>query len=287
MTATLTIAICTRDRPGPLHRCLQSIATGTRAPHAVVVSDDSDTAREVCAAFPGVTYIAGPRRGLCANRNFVLKFVATTHFALIDDDGYVSHDFVEKSLQLAEASPGTVFTGIVREAGTEIAPSNSFFLGHFGKLPNNAPLRNINLNCNLMPTSAIKYAVFDEFIRWGYEDTDFCAQLIAAGFEIKFTPLLKNHHEPPNGGSGPRRFQEVQNARIYTSIKRHLIWQKSYPKLAVYIIAASAHRAVYGLKKREWHYLAGTGADMIAAIRGAWRERIRVLDRSKSLSSNR
>ena len=67
---SLTLCICTANRPDVLRRCLRAIADGTRPPAEVLVSDDSPDGTEtqaVCADFD-VRYLPGPRRGLCAHR---------------------------------------------------------------------------------------------------------------------------------------------------------------------------------------------------------------------------
>jgi glycosyltransferase involved in cell wall biosynthesis len=272
---TLTICICTARRPETLRRCLQSIADGTVRPDAVVVSDDAEPGAEahaVCTAFPGVNYRPGPRRGLCANRNAVLADIRSTHFALIDDDGIVAVDFVENALKLAQLFPDTVLTGIVRERGQEIRPSNSRFLGHFGKPPGRR-LETINLNCNVIPIAVLAHAKFDEAIGWGYEDMDFCESLLAAGFQIQFVPGLWNSHEPPTLGSRKHRFLEIERARFYTSVKRHMIWRPNFAKLSAYILVASGHRLLSAAKAGNWADFRATMPDMAMAIRSAARQK--------------
>jgi len=70
----LTFCICTSGRPVELERCLASITGGTRQPRAVIVSDDSaepgvaKQVQDICGRYEFVTYVEGPRRGLCGNR---------------------------------------------------------------------------------------------------------------------------------------------------------------------------------------------------------------------------
>jgi glycosyltransferase involved in cell wall biosynthesis len=75
---TLGVCITTRHRPELLEECLAHIERSTVKPARVVVSDDSsrpesieETAR-VVAKFARATYVAGPRKGVCANRNNAL-----------------------------------------------------------------------------------------------------------------------------------------------------------------------------------------------------------------------
>jgi len=76
--ARITVAVAACDRPAPLARCLEAIASGTTLPAQLVVVDqsaDGGVAAEVAAlVLPGVAvqYIRQPRLGLSASRNAAL-----------------------------------------------------------------------------------------------------------------------------------------------------------------------------------------------------------------------
>src|SRR5690242_8774715 len=67
----VTLAICTRDRPADLDRCLRSVLASDGGWLEVVVVDNrpSTATRAVVDAHPGVRYVAEPRAGLSAARN--------------------------------------------------------------------------------------------------------------------------------------------------------------------------------------------------------------------------
>lgn len=84
----LSIALVTRNRPESLQRCLASVQAQGAQPFEIVVSDDSDApsiATAIAAEF-GARHIAGPRRGLYANRNAVALACRGTHIRTMDDD---------------------------------------------------------------------------------------------------------------------------------------------------------------------------------------------------------
>ena len=87
---TVSLCVCTRDRPADLERCLASVAAGSELPQAVIVSDDgklsADTRTIVSSLGEPFVYVAGPRKGLSANRNNCIRFVTTSHVAFTDDD---------------------------------------------------------------------------------------------------------------------------------------------------------------------------------------------------------
>jgi glycosyltransferase involved in cell wall biosynthesis len=84
----LSIALVTRNRPDSLRRCLASVRAQEAQPFEIVVSDDSDDpsiAAAIAAEF-GARHVAGPRRGLYANRNAVALACRGTHIRTMDDD---------------------------------------------------------------------------------------------------------------------------------------------------------------------------------------------------------
>jgi glycosyltransferase involved in cell wall biosynthesis/GT2 family glycosyltransferase len=256
---TISLCICTANRPQVLRRCLQSIAQGQALPAEVIVGDDSTDGWEtaaVCGEFSFVRYVGGPRRGLCANRNAVIAAAAGEYVSLLDDDGEVTPSFVCQAQDLAARSDSrTIFTGDVMESGTHrVAPSNPTFWGHFGR-----PLRaagaceTVQLNCNLFPRCAFDTAGFDEQIVYGYEDMDLCQQLLAAGFRIEYHPQLLNLHLPPvkTGQTKQAQVRLAERARYYTSLKRYLLWQRKPLKGWAFAAVAPVHEAVHHLRHRR------------------------------------
>ncbi|MGH7657415.1 MAG: glycosyltransferase family 2 protein, partial [Gemmatimonadales bacterium] len=86
---SVTTAVCTRDRPEDLERCLQAISRLDPKPDAVIVVDNapsSDATRLLVAQHPGVRYVREDRPGLDAARNRALREVTTEIVAFTDDD---------------------------------------------------------------------------------------------------------------------------------------------------------------------------------------------------------
>jgi GT2 family glycosyltransferase len=274
---TLGILICTINRPRELHRCLASIAAGRALPTEVLVSDDSPNGGEtaaVCRAFSGVRYFAGPRRGLCANRNAVIGRAGTDFVSLLDDDAVVSVDFISLAFSVIRALPErTLVTGTVIEDGHPVIPGSASFLGFFTHAPDGR-VSNINLNCNLFPRTAFEDARFDERISYGYEDMDLCTRLISGGYGIRHDPRLVNTHLPPRRSpiADKERFVMAGRARFYTSVKRYLLYERSLPKLLAYVVLAPPHRALYAVKSGKWFDVPNAVSDMVAALRDSMRE---------------
>jgi glycosyltransferase involved in cell wall biosynthesis len=280
MSPSLAILICTMNRPRELYRCLTSIAGGLVQPTEVLVSDDSLDGSEtaaVCGAFPCVHYFRGPRRGLCANRNAVIDHSSSEFVSLLDDDAVVSVDFVGRAFDVIRAlPPRTLVTGTVIEDGTPVVPGNPSFLGFFAQA-RDGRLRNINLNCNLLPRSAFDEAEFDEMISYGYEDMDLCTRLLSGGYAIRYEPALVNRHLPPPRSLKAKKelFVLAGRARFYTSVKRYLLYERSLPTLLAYVVLAPLHRVLYAARTGRWFDLPNAVTDMGAALRAGFRQRVR------------
>ncbi len=242
------------------------------------MSDDSANAlatRETCRLFPNVRYLAGPRRGLCANRNAVIRASAADYISLLDDDAAVSDSFVyEARLFAAKAVPKTILTGPVIEPGKVVEPANPGFWGHF-TLPPQGHYKTINLNSNVFPRAAFAAAYFDEAIAFGYEDMDLCARLISTGFSIQYETKLMNFHFPAStsGAISNQRASQIELARFYTSLKRYLLWERRKTAFLAFVVLAPLHRAAHAILCRKWNDLARCLPDMALSIRALLRER--------------
>jgi glycosyltransferase involved in cell wall biosynthesis len=119
---TVSIAICTRERPDDLARCLESLRCLTEQPLEILVIDnapDSDRTRQVVDRFEGVSYICEPRRGLSAARNTALASARGEIVAFIDDDA-VAHPAWLTRIREPFSDPAVlVATGLVLPAELE------------------------------------------------------------------------------------------------------------------------------------------------------------------------
>jgi glycosyltransferase involved in cell wall biosynthesis len=261
---TLSICICTANRPAVLRRCLASI-------------DGSETAA-VCGDFSFVRYLRGPRHGLCANRNVLIAAAQGQYIALLDDDAEVMPTFVRLAHELTARADGrTIFTGDVLQNGIDrVTPHNPTFLGHFGRpLSPIQPNETVQLNCNLFPRSAFNGVRFDERIIYGYEDMDVCQQMLATGHRIEYRPELVNLHLPRPKPADVRKtqVQQMERARYYTSLKRYLLWQSRPFRAFAYAALAPLHQAVHHLTHHETSHVFDGFRDMSWAIHQTLKQR--------------
>ena len=119
---TVSIAVCTRERPQELARCLSSLAElSERAAEVLVVDNDpqSSATREVVERFPGVRYFCEPKKGLSAARNTALALASSDIVAFVDDDAVVHPHWLERIRRCFGDSSVMVATGLVLPAELE------------------------------------------------------------------------------------------------------------------------------------------------------------------------
>jgi GT2 family glycosyltransferase len=123
---TLSVVICTRNRPGDLDACLRSLA-GTRLPDQLVVVDasDDDASRSVVETqraggpIAEVRYLRSKPR-LTAQRNLGVAATTGEVVTFLDDDVVLEPDYLAHIVELFEADPmlggaeGTVATAPLR-----------------------------------------------------------------------------------------------------------------------------------------------------------------------------
>ena len=269
---TISICICTRDRPAVLMRCLESIKNGAAFPDEVLVSDDSSNpqaTRDVCSLYGFVKYLSGPRTGLCANRNHVVESASSDYIALADDDSVISHSFVRVAKKIVPATdPLTIFTGDVYEYDKLLPVSNPTFLGHFGG-PIGDCHKTIHLNCNLFPRRAFSDAKFDESIIFGYEDMDLCAQLLSLRYKIVYEPSLHNGHMPPHRDEAEQSAlaAQINYSRFYCTLKRYLLLERSAMATVAFFFIAPLNLAAHYVKAGKFGMLLRPFTDIVRAAR--------------------
>ncbi|MDT0117734.1 glycosyltransferase family 2 protein [Microbacterium sp. PRF11] len=250
--SSLTVFICTRNRPVELASALQSIEAGSLRPARVVVSDDSNdtdasATLEVASRY-GADYQRGPRRGLGANRNACVANLTTPLCAFIDDDVKVSRDFVQRA---SMAPVGQITTGwelnFSHRPPRAVQASNSSFLG-FQKVSTHRRLKSIVINATVIPARIFQSAQFDELTRYGYEELDFARHAYSLGWQIVFDPHLWVEHHPSSLGRSDHHDQRDQS-RLYLTRYAYATYEKNILKALVFHRVAVLHLLLSGLRR--------------------------------------
>jgi glycosyltransferase involved in cell wall biosynthesis len=112
-----TVAVCTRNRPVFLQKCLAAVSRLDPGPRQVLVIDNSegnDDTRKVANDY-GARYVLEPTRGLCRARNRALAECETEIVAFLDDDVIPALNWLQQLVEpfndpRTAASTGRVIT---------------------------------------------------------------------------------------------------------------------------------------------------------------------------------
>jgi len=224
--SAVTVAVCTRDRPDPLERLLQSLMRQTREPRAVLVVDNapsSDATERLVRRFPGVRYVRETIPGLDFARNRALLESDSDVVAYVDDDAVVAEDWVASIADVFAESPAIgVCTGKV-DALTMTTEGARLFeaSGGFGRgdgrlhLPPGAGARPPGLPKPLAAWAfsagagvslavrrrfALELGGFDEALDMGAVlpgggDCDMLWRMLEAGHQVVYEPRVRAWHE--------------------------------------------------------------------------------------------
>ncbi|HEY5986206.1 MAG TPA: glycosyltransferase family 2 protein, partial [Streptosporangiaceae bacterium] len=135
--ASVSVVVCTRDRPVDLANCLSALAASSRAPEEIIVVDNSPStpaARDVVRARPGVRYVPAPEPGLSRARNAGIANSTGELIVFTDDDALVAPTWLERLAAPFSDDSVEAVTGLVLPAELETTAQVVFErLGGFGR----------------------------------------------------------------------------------------------------------------------------------------------------------
>jgi len=115
---SVSLVICTRDRPRELARCLTSLPEQTYPPQEVIVVDNASVANgteEICRE-ANVRYVREPRPGLDIARNAGARASSREIVAYTDDDVVLHPWWLERLVGAFDAPEISAVTGLVLPA---------------------------------------------------------------------------------------------------------------------------------------------------------------------------
>jgi glycosyltransferase involved in cell wall biosynthesis len=217
----VSVAICTRERPAELARCLTSVLASSEAPYEIIVVDNapsSGSTREVVNQFAGVRYQCEPQQGLSAARNTALAVANGDVVAFADDDVTVHSDWVWRIRRAFEDPKVMLVTGLVLpgelQTPAQLMFEESFHFFHqgyrrryfdaayFAALRNKSvPVWDIGAGANMaIRREAFKFGYrFDTRLGPGVfggcgEDSEYCYRLLAEGWSCVYEPSACVYH---------------------------------------------------------------------------------------------
>ena len=219
---TVSVIVCSRDRPDDLARCLASLAACDPAPDEIVVVDNSPGSPEVralVAATPRARLVVEPRPGLSRARNAGVAAARGGLLLFTDDDVEVPPGWlVPVRAAFPDPAVGCV-TGQVLPARLDSPAAFSFEVDYGGLAGSQVPRRidarlldqpfgeappvwQVGAGANMAIRRAVIDAVggFDERLGAGAagcsEDSEFFHRALAAGWVCRYEPLaaVVHHH---------------------------------------------------------------------------------------------
>jgi glycosyltransferase involved in cell wall biosynthesis len=230
---SLTVAICTKDRPENLARCLKhllkvrkpntsSLRTSDSLPgFEVLVVDNApsdERTKELVSTMSGVRYVQEPRAGLDFARNRALREATGEIIAYLDDDVAVDRQWLEGLVDAWSENPDAgAFTGLVlpyelaTEAQILFEQRGGFRRGfekiRYGQILPGNPLYPcgsgiFGVGCNMAFRKEIllRLGGFDEALDTGPPlpgggDLDIFYRVIRAGYPLVYEPQYLVFHQ--------------------------------------------------------------------------------------------
>jgi len=124
---TFSVIVMTFNRPGPLRRCLESLAAQTLPPEQfeVVLVDASDVpVVDIAREFSGrlrLVHLPGPNLGVAGNRNRGADAASADLLAFLDDDCVAHTTWLQRLSTACRENPGALIGGGVENPHAENA----------------------------------------------------------------------------------------------------------------------------------------------------------------------
>ena len=224
---SISVAVCTRERPAQLERLLDSLARQTWPPECVIVVDNAPatkgTEQLVKERFSDFTYLLEPVQGLDFARNRALRACGTSIVAFIDDDTVAAPDWIEATARVMVESPRIAACMGRVDALSPATPGSRLFEANGGfargnrriHLPPGAGDRlpgwpkpliawSISVGCGasmaLRRDAALVVGGFDEALDMGAAlpgggEVDMLWRLLEAGYQVIYEPDVRAWHE--------------------------------------------------------------------------------------------
>jgi len=239
---TVSLVICTKDRPDDLRRCLQAIRA-LRYPHVeVLVVDNASKGDEtrLAAMDYGVRYVREDKRGLDFARNRGIRESTGRFLAFADDDVIVDPEWVDELLAGFEDESIACATGLTMPA--ELASDAQILFERYGSGGfRKGYERRIFDRLNLPPAAAGKagaganmafrrevfdaLGAFDEALDCGTPaqaggDLDMFYRILAAGYRIRYQPSALVWHRHRQTMSELQRQLQGYGTAVYAFLTK-------------------------------------------------------------------
>lgn len=132
---SVSLVICTRNRPEQLAGCLRSLQNLSQPLHEILVVDNapsSDATRQLVAQMQGIQYVLEPRPGLSVARNTGIRKSTGDIIAFTDDDVIVHPEWITRLQRGFQDHRVMAVTGLMLPAQLETEAELIFHKGSGG-----------------------------------------------------------------------------------------------------------------------------------------------------------
>ncbi len=183
-----------------LGRALDSLLAQTVPLDRIIVVDgySSDGSYKVVESYHGaVSWLSLPPAGMANARNRGIECLDTEFILPLDADDWVEPTLVERCLEKMTPDVGVAAPELIWPDGHTQKPKPPFTVEHF-------KMGNLLFTCSMFRREAWRQVGgYDEY-PFTYEDWDFWARIVKAGWQIVAVPEPLFHYHPHAGSSSAR-----------------------------------------------------------------------------------
>ena len=249
LNETVSIVICTRNRPEFLAKCLHALQNLSHPAQEIIVVDNAphtDETRQLVSQIPGIRYVPEPRPGLSVARNTGIRHSTGNIIAFTDDDVIVHPDWIARLRQSFQNPKVMAVTGLILPAELETEAQLIFEvdLGNFGwgyhtKIFDQAffqatkhvgvPVWRIGAGANMaFRRQAFEMVgTYDERLGAGAsgcsEDSELWYRILAEGWLCRYEPtaVVFHHHRGDLKGLRQQMYQYMRGHVVALLIQFH------------------------------------------------------------------
>jgi GT2 family glycosyltransferase len=244
----LTLGILTRNRPELLARALAAVAACADQPDHVIVSDDSDDSiraqnRKTAVGAGFVTYLEGPRRGLGANENHIVRNAGRVGWIILHgDDTRVPLEFFSNTRNaIVHAGTNRIPSGYEIIRDEIVRPHRLNFWGYqsisYPRYETGQPLETVSVQSTPWPLEVISDLSWLEISRYGYDEVDMAFKFRRLGWQFVYDDGIWIFHDRSDVGRESQSY-ELTVARFYVSLRRYGFYYPQFGRFLLYAIGA-------------------------------------------------